>query len=42
MSNSPYNPFETAQAQFDKVAAQLGLDDATREPLRQPMREYHF
>ncbi|NLW03162.1 MAG: Glu/Leu/Phe/Val dehydrogenase [Clostridiaceae bacterium] len=42
MSNSPYNPFETAQAQFDKVAAQLGLDDATRELLRQPMREYHF
>lgn len=42
MSNSPYNPFETAQAQFDKVASQLGLDEATRELLRQPMREYHF
>jgi glutamate dehydrogenase len=42
MSNSPYNPYETAQAQFDKVASQLGLDEATRELLRQPMREYHF
>ena len=42
MSNSPYNPYETAQAQFDKVASQLGLDEAARELLRQPMREYHF
>jgi glutamate dehydrogenase len=42
MSNSSYNPYETAQAQFDKVAAQLDLDEATRELLRQPMREYHF
>ena len=42
MSNSPYNPYETAQAQFDNVASHLGLDEATRELLRQPMREYHF
>ncbi len=42
MSNTAYNPYETAQAQFDKVAAQLDLDEATRELLRQPMREYHF
>ncbi len=42
MSNTSYNPYETAQAQFDKVAAQLELDEATREILRQPMREYHF
>jgi glutamate dehydrogenase (NAD(P)+) len=42
MSNTSYNPYETAQAQFDKVAAQLDLDEATRELLRQPIREYHF
>ena len=42
MSNKQYNPYENAQAQFDKVASQLNLDDATKELLRQPMREYHF
>jgi glutamate dehydrogenase (NAD(P)+) len=42
MSNTSYNPYLTAQAQFDKVAGQLGLDEATRELLRQPMREFHF
>lgn len=42
MSDNDYNPFETAQAQFDKVASLLDLDGATRELLRQPMREYHF
>ncbi|MFB3908328.1 MAG: Glu/Leu/Phe/Val dehydrogenase [Candidatus Eisenbacteria bacterium] len=31
-----------AQAQFDHVADYLGLDAATRELLRNPMREYHF
>ena len=36
------NPYEMAQAQFDKVAAILDLDPATRELLRQPMREYSF
>ncbi len=36
------NPFAMAQAQFDKVAAILDLDEATRELLRQPMREYSF
>jgi len=41
MSTSSYNPYETAQAQFDKVAAMVGLDSATCELLRQPMREYH-
>ncbi len=30
-----------AQQQFDKVAEALGLDEATRELLRNPMREYH-
>lgn len=42
MSNSAYNPYETAQAQFDGVAAMLDLDEATCEFLRQPMREYHL
>jgi glutamate dehydrogenase len=36
------NPYEMAQAQFDKVAAILELDPATRELLRQPLREYSF
>ena len=42
MKNKAFNPFEMAQAQFDKVADILGLDQGTRELLRQPMREYHF
>jgi len=36
------NPFETAQAQFDKVAGILDLDPATRDLLRFPMREFSF
>jgi len=31
-----------AQAQFDKVANLLELDEGTRELLRNPLREYHF
>lgn len=31
-----------AQEQFDKVADYLGLDQATRDLLRNPLREYHF
>jgi glutamate dehydrogenase len=42
MSTKPFNPFAMAQAQFDKVAETLGLDPATRDLLRHPMREYHF
>ncbi|MCC6651041.1 MAG: Glu/Leu/Phe/Val dehydrogenase, partial [Candidatus Eisenbacteria bacterium] len=42
MSQKPHNAFAMAQAQFDKVADQLGLDEATRQMLRDPMREYHF
>jgi glutamate dehydrogenase len=37
-----YNAYEAAQAQFDAVAEKVGLDESTRELLRQPMREYHF
>ncbi len=42
MSSKPFNPFQMAQQQFDKVAEILGLDQATRDLLRVPMREYHF
>jgi glutamate dehydrogenase (NAD(P)+) len=37
-----FNAFEVAQSQFDDVAAQLALDDTTRELLRTPIREYSF
>lgn len=42
MSSKEFNPFEMAQAQFDKVADMLSLDEGTRELLRNPIREYHF
>ncbi len=38
----PFNAFEMAQAQFDKAADVLGLDDSVRALLRNPMREYQF
>jgi glutamate dehydrogenase (NAD(P)+) len=37
-----FNSFQIAQAQFDKVAEHLGLDPATRDLLRYPLREYQF
>jgi glutamate dehydrogenase len=36
------NPFEMAQAQFDKAAVILDLDPATRDLLRWPLREHSF
>jgi glutamate dehydrogenase (NAD(P)+) len=42
MASKPFNPFEMAQTQFDAVAERLGLDQATRDLLRTPLREYHF
>jgi glutamate dehydrogenase (NAD(P)+) len=42
MKMATYNPFETAQKQFDKAAGLLELDQAARDLLRTPMREYHF
>ncbi len=42
MKSKEFNPFEMAQAQFDKVAGILNLDQATRDILRNPLREYHF
>lgn len=42
MSAGNYNPYENAQAQFDKVAEILELDNGTRELLRQPMQQAIF
>ncbi len=42
MASKSFNPFEMAQAQFDGVADLLGLDDATKQLLREPLREYSF
>ncbi|HCE16962.1 MAG TPA: glutamate dehydrogenase [Anaerolinea thermolimosa] len=43
MENSkPYNIFDMAQQQFDRIADLLGLDQPTRDFLRIPMREYQF
>ncbi len=42
MSKETYNAYKNAQAQFDAVAEKIGLDEATCDLLRQPMREYHF
>ena len=42
MSKPVYNPFESAQEQFDKVADLLELNSGTRELLRQPIQEIHF
>ncbi len=42
MNTKSFNPFEMAQEQFDNTAALLDLDQATRDLLRFPLREYHF
>ncbi len=42
MTTKSYNPFHTAQQQFDKAADLLELNLATRDLLRNPMREFHF
>jgi glutamate dehydrogenase len=42
MQGKSFNPFEMAQAQFDKVADMINLEPATRELLRSPIREYQF
>ena len=42
MNNKAYNPFEAAQTQCDEIAEVLGLETATKDFLREPMREYHF
>ena len=42
MAVKGFNPYEMAQKQFDSVADLLELDQATRDLLRKPLREYHF
>lgn len=42
MASKDFNPYEMAQAQFDKVADILNLDSASREILRNPLREFAF
>jgi glutamate dehydrogenase len=42
MGQEVYNPYVTAQTQFDNVANIIDLDQSTRELLRQPSREFHF
>ncbi|MBI5867553.1 MAG: Glu/Leu/Phe/Val dehydrogenase [candidate division Zixibacteria bacterium] len=42
MADKSYNPYAMAQAQFDKAAEALNLDQASRDLLRQPLREYQF
>jgi len=42
MAGTSVNPYEMAQAQFDRVAGLLELDASTRDLLRQPLREYTF
>ncbi len=41
MSKEELNPFAIAQAQLDAAAKVLGLDPATHELLRWPLREFH-
>ncbi len=39
---SSFNPFADAQAQFDRLADLMGLDEATRALLRQPSHEHRL
>ncbi len=42
MSVSSYNAFADAQKQFEGAADMLDLDEAIRELLRTPIKEFHF
>jgi len=42
MVNEAFNPYKMAQQQFDAIAEKLGLDQATKDLLRNPDREYSF
>ena len=42
MADKSFNAFAMAQRQFDSVAEKLDLDQATRDLLRTPLREYSF
>ena len=41
-SGKGYNAYATAQAEFDRIAGMIDLDDGARALLRRPLREYHF
>jgi glutamate dehydrogenase len=40
--NIPYNAFNTAKEQFNRIADIMDLDSGSRELLREPLREFHF
>ncbi|MBU0984439.1 MAG: Glu/Leu/Phe/Val dehydrogenase [candidate division Zixibacteria bacterium] len=42
MTETASNPFQLAQNQFDRIAANLSLDTVLRELLRYPLREHSF
>ncbi|MBN2789051.1 MAG: Glu/Leu/Phe/Val dehydrogenase [Candidatus Delongbacteria bacterium] len=42
MEKKSFNAFEMAKKQFDSAAEMLELDEATRDLLRTPMKEFHF
>ena len=42
MGNNSYNPYVSAQTQFDNVAEKINLEQSICELLRQPSREYHL
>jgi glutamate dehydrogenase len=42
MASKTYNAFHSAQRQFDKAAEMLGLNQAGKDFLRTPVREFHF
>jgi glutamate dehydrogenase (NAD(P)+) len=42
MKAESFNPFEMAQAQFDKVADIINLEPGARKLLRNPLRDYQF
>ena len=42
MKGDTFNPFEMAQAQFDKVADLINLEPGVRKLLRNPLREFQF
>jgi glutamate dehydrogenase len=41
-AKSAFNPFQSAQQEFDRIADLIGLDAGARQLLRHPLREYHF
>ncbi len=41
-SNKAFNAYASAQAEFDRVADLIGLEEGARQLLRKPIREYHF